>query len=64
MLYCVNSIFLDVLSVCDAHLDVLILNPCGAEGGIFWKNTNINTMAADALARWVARSSAAMVLTV
>ena len=35
----------------------------GAKDGIFWKN-QVNTKAADALATYVARSSAAMVLTV
>ena len=37
-------------------------NPCGAGTGMFWDNY-INTMAVDALAPCVARSSAAMGLT-
>ena len=41
----------------------IFINPCGAGAGLFWKDL-VNTMAADVLATWGARASAAMVLTI
>ena len=43
------------------EIAIYYVNPAGAEAGIFQEN-RVNTMAADALATYVARSSSAMVL--
>ena len=49
---------------CKFGLDLFCCdNPCGAESRIFWENW-VNTMAVDALAPCVARSSVAIVMPV
>ena len=45
------------------HQLKLLNNPCGAGGQLLWEN-HANTVAADALAPYIARSSSAMMLSI